>query len=453
MSDHETQLREARERYAAEGIRFVQIEVAEIDGGMRGKLVSLDKGLGGLIGFSNILYGLTTADDVYESHYASYDNGFSDVYGRPDPTTARRLPWHPETVAVICDIVDQDGTLSPEAPRTMLRRAVEKAAALGFEARFAVEFEAYLYHVDDGAAARAGRLADLRPGSRVRNAYSLVRMPTERPVFETLMRRMAEIDAPVDATHTELGLGAVEFALSHAPALEAADRAMRAKTYFKEICAEHGMIASFMAKPDPAQPGAGGHVHQSLWQDGANAFWDGRDITDTARHYAAGQLALMPELMALFMPTINAYRRLGWEQWVSETSSWGHDNRNAALRLITKPKESAVRFEHRLPGADANPYHTIAAMLAAGLHGIEQRLVPPAMSEGTASFDETRPRLPASLEEALPHFKSSAFLRKTFGDRFVDHFAISREAELKLWRDWQRDNVSAWEHARYLETI
>ena len=444
-------LTEVRERLRADGVRFVQVEVPELDGGLRGKLLALDKGLSTEIGFSNIIYGLTTADDVYVSPFSSYENGFADVYGQPDTATVRRLPWRPDTVAVVLDLHDADGTMTPECPRTMLRCAADKAAAMGFEPRFAVEYEVFVYHADESVDVPSP--AVLTPVSRGRNAYSLVRLPALRAVFETFMERMEEAGAPVVSMHTELGHGAIEFALAHAPALAAADGAMRAKTYLKELCAERGMIATFMAKLAADLPGSGGHVHQSLWRDGENVFWDGAGPSETARQYAAGQLDHLPALVALCMSNINAFRRRDWQHWVPENASWGDDNRSAALRLITRPAPHGTRFENRLPGADSNAYLTIGGMLAAGLDGIERGLAPPPLCSGNAALDESYTKLPASLAEAVDVFAASGFLRGVFGDRFVDHYALSRRAELDLWRAWQKSQVSAWEYARYFETI
>ncbi len=451
MSETGEGLAEARERFRAEGVRLVQVEVPELDGGLRGKLLALDKGLSGDIGWSNIIYGLTTADDVYLSPFSSYENGFADIYGQPDVTTVRRLPWRPETVAVVLDLHDADGTMTPESPRTMLRRAADKAAEMGFEPRFALEYEVFVYYLDDAAAAPSP--ATLTPVSRGRNAYSLVRLPALRALFETFMQRMEEAGAPVVSMHTELGHGAIEFAIAHAPALAAADGAMRAKTYLKELCAERGMVATFMAKLDADLPGAGGHVHQSLWKGGENAFWDGSGASETARHYAAGLLDHLPALTALCMPNVNSFRRRDWQHWVPENASWGDDNRSAALRLITRPAPGGARFENRLPGADSNAYLTIGGMLAAGLDGIERGLEPPPLCAGNAALDESYTKLPATLEDAVEALAGSDFLRRAFTDRFVDHYALSRRAELDLWRAWQKSQVSAWEFERYFETI
>ena len=440
-----------RERMRAEGVRFVQIEVPELDGGLRCKLLALDKGLSDGIGWSNIIYGLTTADDVYESPFSSYENGFADVYGKPDTDTVRRLPWRQDTVAALIDVHDPDGTMTPEGPRTMLRCAVDKADAMGFQPRFAVEYEVAIYYADDEASPPSP--ATLTPVSRTRNAYSLVRMPGLRALFETFMQRMEEVGTPVVSMHTELGRGAVEFALAHAPPLSAADSAMRAKAYLKELCAERGLVVTFMAKVDADMPGSGGHVHQSLWRDGENVFWDGTGPSETARHYAAGQLEHLPALTALFMANINSYRRRDWQHWVPLNASWGDDNRSAALRLITRPVPHGARFENRVPGADANAYLAIGGMLAAGLDGIERGLVPPSLCSGNAALDESYTKLPASLADAVEILEASAFLRGVFGDRFVDHYVLSRRTELDLWRAWQRSHISAWEYERYFETI
>ena len=445
------ELAAVREQMRAEGVRFVQVETPELDGGMRGKLLALDKGLSSEIGWSNIIYGLTTADDVYLSPFSSYDNGFADVYGKPDPATVCRLPWRPDTVAAVLDIHEADGTMTPECPRTMLRCAADKAAAMGFEPRFALEYEVFIYYVEENASTFSP--ATLTPVSRGQNAYSLVRLPALRAVFETFMQRMEEVGTPVVSMHTELGYGAIEFALAHAPALAAADGAMRAKTYLKELCAERGMIATFMAKLDASLPGCGGHIHQSLWRDGENVFWDGAGASEIAKQYAAGQLDHLPALVALCMPNINSFRRRDWQHWVPENASWGDDNRSAAMRLITRPVPHGARFENRLPGADSNAYLAIGGMLAAGLDGIEQGLTPPPPCTGNAALNESYTKLPATLEDAVDVFEGSAFLRRSFSDRFVDHYTLSRRTELDLWRTWQKNHVSAWEYERYFETI
>lgn len=452
MSPSQPDLAAAVRKLAAEGVRLMQIEVPEMDSGMRAKLLSIAKAESGGSAFCTIVYGLTTADDVYESSIGNYENGFPDWFAVPDATTLRRLPWLEDIAAAICDLVDDAGRPVALAPRSVLRRVVEKAEAMGYEARFAIEYECYLLHADP-ALMKSGQQRGLRPLSRTWNAYSHLRLADTRPILGTFMKRMAEIGIPIEASHTELGYGAVEFAIAHAPALEAADRAMRAKAYLKELCAERGLVATFMPKWDTAQSGSGGHVHQSLWQKGANRFIEGDAPSALCRAYAAGQLATLADLTAIFMPSINAYRRPNGAAWAPMNVSWGIDNRTAALRYIAKPSAGAARIEHRVSGADLNPYLAIAAQLAGGLHGIEQKLEAPAPAIGNASTNPAYERLPRDLGEAAARLKASRLARALLGDTFVDHFSLSREVEWNLWQRWLTETVTPWELDRYFETI
>lgn len=438
----------------AQGIRYFQIEVPDLDAGLRGKAVHLKKGLSpGGGAFCKILFGLTTADDVYESPLASFSNGFPDFFAHTDTATVTLLPWRTATAAGICDLREPDGALSEVAPRTVLRRVVDRCTDLSYEPRFAIEYEAYMLHADDELMAE-GRHHELKPFGRTWNAYSLVRMADLHDLATEFMARMDAVGAPLDSVHSELGYGLIEFALAHAPALDAADRAARAKAYLKELCAERGLVATFMAKWKPGESGSGGHAHQSLWRDGENAFAaDDGSISELGRRYAAGQMATMRDFTALFNPTVNSYRRIGAVWWSPENASWGGDNRTAALRVITAPGPGAVRIEHRRPGADASPHLCIAAMLAGGIHGIEEGLEPAPYAAGNAAEDPRFAALPADLDEATTVLEQSGAARRLLGDAFVDHFVLSRREEWRLWDEWSRTQVTEWELRRYFETI
>lgn len=453
MTSDTSEPAEAARRLAAEGVRLIQIELPEMDGGMRAKLLSIAKAESGAgSAFCTILYGLTTADDVYKSRIGNYENGFPDWFARADAATLRRLPWLNDTAAAICDLYDEAGALVPLAPRSVLRCVAEKASAMGYEARFAIEFECYVFHADR-ALMKGGRQRELNSLSRTWNAYSHLRLADTRPLIGTFMTRMADVGVPIEASHTELGHGAIEFAIAHAPALEAADRAMRAKAYFKELCAEQGLVATFMPKWDMAQSGSGGHVHQSLWKDGEALFLEGDQPSALCRAYAAGQIATVADFTAIFMPSINAYRRPNVAAWAPMNASWGVDNRTAALRFISKPSAAAARIEHRVSGADVNPYLAIAAQLAGGLHGIENNMRAPEPAIGNASINPAYERLPRDLGEAAARLKASTLARKLLGDEFVEHFALSREVEWNLWQRWLAETVTPWELDRYFETI
>jgi glutamine synthetase len=437
---------------ALEGARVVQLEVPDLDGGLRAKLVSVPKALSETgAAMCSIMFGLTLADDVYESPTSSASNGYPDLVMRPDRATLRRLPWCEATAAVLCDLYAGDGTRFPLAPRTVLRTVVERCAELGFEARFAAEWELCVVHRDDGLSA-GGRHGELTPLGRTMNAYSSLRLRELRPLAQAFFQRMEAAGISVESVHTELGHGMLEFALAHAPAMEAADHAARAKAYLKELCGERDLVATFMPKWRTGAPTSGCHFHQSLWRDGANVFAapDGA-LSQLARHYLAGQLETLTDFGVVFNPSVNAFRRLQPGTFTPGTASWGVDNRTAAIRAITgSPK--GVRLEHRRPGADVSPYLAIAAMLAGGLHGIAEKLEPPAPATADAYADDRFPRLPATLADAITALRDSPVAPGLLGADFVRHYLLSREVELRLWREWETEQVTEWEHRRYFET-
>jgi len=449
----EQRARELAAQLSARDVRYCQVEVPDLDGSLRSKLVSLDKALtADGVALCSIVFGLTAADDVYESEVSSYANGFPDLSAHVDPATVRVLPWRPNVASALCDLRSPAGEDVPLAPRGVLRAVAERCAGLGYEPRFAVEYEVCVLHADAELIA-AGRHHELTPLGRTANAYSGLRLADVRDLGQEFMDRMSAIEAPLDSFHTELGYGMVEFALAHAPVLDAADRAARAKAYFKELCAERGLVATFMAKWKPGESGSGAHVHQSLWRGGRNVFAHSGGLSSLARHYAAGQLATMPPFTAIFNPTVNSYRRISVAAWTPENATWGIDNRTAALRAITAPAAKAARFEHRRCGADANPYLIMAAMLAGGLHGMQTKAEPPEPSPGNAALDPGPPPLPASLPDAIAALRGSDLARELLGRQFVEHFALSRQVEWDLWTRWSDAQVTEWELRRYFEVI
>ena len=432
-------LDQARRRLEADGIRLVQIEVPELDGALRGKLVALTKGLGDDVGFCTTLLTSTTADDVYEAPFASFEGGFCDFFARPQTETIRYLPWRPGTAAVICDMYDADGTMTPEAPRTALHKAVDRAAAMGFEARAAIAYGVAVFDV-----AEVERLSGspCEPCTAEPGNFRSVAAPVLRGIVEAFAGRMAAIGAPLESARLTQDEGALSIALEPAPALEAGDRAMRAKTYLKELCSERGLIASFMARHDMARPFHRGQVSHSLWRDGECAFEAGEGISDFAHHFAAGQRVHLPDLAAFCMPTINAYRRDGRTDCSTATS------------LVVAQREPGGAFvENRLAGADTNAYLTIAVELTAGLEGIASSLHAGGHTHANGTASPRVEELPSTLEEAADALDGSAFLRSFFGDRFVNHYVFSRRVELRLWNEWLASRVTDWEVRRYFESV
>lgn len=435
------------------GIDMVQMEIPDLNGVLRGKFVAAKKVAGGSkSAVCTVLYQFTPADDVWSSQHSSYDNGFPDVLGVPDLTTAIELPWRKGTAAVIYDVNYHDGSPFPLSPRNVLRRVAERFGQTGYTPLFGVEMEAFVFHADRQLI-EAGRYQDLTALGRLHHAYRLTQAEEARDLGTEFIRRMSSIGITVEVFHTELGPGAIEFALAPADALAAADNATRAKTYFRELCAEKGLVPTFMAKWNMAQSGCGGHVHQSVWRNGENACYDAATgkFSHAGLNYIAGMLSSLQDCGVIFRPTVNSFRRFSVLAWAPENVSWGYDNRSAALRVITSPEPKAYRVEHRVPGADANVYLSLAAMLAGGHRGLAERLVPQEAASGNALNAGNCPKLANNLRDATEAFAGSDFCKEYFGAEFVEHYAASRRVELQHWNDWLAGQVTSFELARYFE--
>jgi glutamine synthetase len=261
------------------------------------------------------------------------------------------------------------------------------------------------------------------------------------------------MDMGIEGLHTETGAGVLEAALRVNDALPAADSAALFKLFTKVLAQKRDWLATFMAKWSKDWPGCGGHMHVSLWQDGKSVFHDDKAphrMSRTMRQFVAGQQALMPELLAMVAPTVNSYRRLIPGFWAPTVSSWGVENRTCALRVIQGSAKS-TRVEYRIAAADANPYLALAAAVASGLWGIENKLDPGEPIQGN-SYERKHPakaQLPRTLMEAADRLKASKAARDLFGTTFVNHFSATREWEEREFRK----AITEWELDRYMEII
>ena len=277
-------------------------------------------------------------------------------------------------------------------------------------------------------------------------------MADQRGFFNALMDEMGAFGVPIEGLHTETGPGVYEVAIAFSGALESADRAILFKTGAKEIGKRFGVMPSFMAKWSQALPGCSGHIHQSLSDGRKNLFFDARGrhaMSPLFESYLAGQVACLMEFAPMFWPTINSYKRLVDGFWAPVKPTWGVDNRTASFRVIAGSPKS-TRLETRCPGADVNPYLAMAAVIAAGLHGVEKglKLTAPPIT-GTNQGADHIPRAPRSLIETTRIFQRSEIARDWLGDTFVDHYAATREWEHRQWQD----AVTDWELKRYFEII
>ena len=421
-----------------ERVAMTQLEVPDYDLGLRGKVVRADKTHAPTsLAFCTILYGLSVVDEVTDTPLSNIGNGYPDAPLVPDEATRIALPWRDGTDAVIADLAGADGRPLDISPRNALRSLVAQFADLDLGPVLGFEYEFWLFR----DASEAG---DRQPFSATENAYSLTRSAEVHSLATDFINRMQSVGVEVEMFHAELGPGFFEFTLAPCDAIRAADNAVRARQYLRDLCAERGLHASFMAKPFTDKSGAGGHVHSSLTRDGENVFANPRrQLSTEARHYLAGLLAGMPATTALLNPYVNSYKRIDPEMFTPGVATWGLDDRAAACRVILNDTASA-RVEHRRPGADASPYLVALAILAAGLYGLREGLEPPAPGVGALE-------LPADLSSAVACLEDSPWLTELLGKPFCASYAATRRAEAQRYQEWLRTTITSWELNRHLE--
>ncbi|MCH9688454.1 MAG: glutamine synthetase family protein [Deltaproteobacteria bacterium] len=436
-------------------VRHHKIGVFDVDGVLRGKYVDRGKFLSAAdkgFGFCDVVLGWDSADQLYDNTTVSgWHTGYRDAPVQLDPSTARLLPFEPNTVMVIGSF---GGDYQAVCPRALLGSMVDRAAALGFSVKAALEYEFFVFNETPDSARDKG-YRNLRPFTPGMFGYSVLRSTVHHELHHQLLDSMKSMDCEIEGLHTETGPGVIEAALRVDEARRAADKAALFKTFTKVLAQQRGMMATFMAKWSNEYPGQSGHIHISLGdaQGGTNRFFDadGEDgMSLLMRQFVAGQVKYMPELLAMVCSTVNAYRRLVPGMWAPTHANWGVENRTTAVRAIPGG-DKGTRSEYRVGPADANPYLALAAALGSGLRGIEEGLTPAAPAQGNAYEQpgEGAVPLPSTLQAATQAFRGSAIARELFGDTFVDHFAATRD-----WEDREaRKHVSDWDLARYFEII
>jgi glutamine synthetase len=446
---------DAARRVRADGPDFVKVGLFDIDGVMRGKFMHRDKFLATLekgFGFCDVVLGWDIDDQLYDNaRITGWHTGFPDVRVRIVPETGRRIPFEDGCWLFIAEFADGAAAV---CPRNVLRRTLARVEDAGFTARAGFEYEFFLFD-ETPASVRAKNYHGMTPVTPGNTGYSLLRQSTLSDLYREVFTVSEALGAILEGIHEEMGPGVVEAALAPASGVAVADRAALFRTFAKVVAQRHGAMATFMAKWDAAQAGQSGHLHLSLAPvgGGTNAFHDD-DVPDgmtaTMRHFIGGLQTWGPELAALFAPTVNSYRRLVPGMWAPTDMSWGIDNRTCAIRVIPGDAES-LRIEFRAPGADANPYLAMAATLAAGMEGIARKTAPddPISGDAYAAPQPPERHLPRTLEDAAARFAQSEVALRWFGDAFVEHFAATRDWEVRQFRK----HVTDWELARYFELI
>jgi glutamine synthetase len=396
-------------------------------------------------------------EPVQGYRYAAWELGYGDFHLVPDLATLCRAGWTTRTALVLCDVVDDTGDHAHEpvavAPRSILRRQVERLGALDRTAMAASELEFFLYE-DSYRAAAAHAYANLRAAGDYIEDYHLLQGARVEPYVGEARRALRRSGIPVETTKGEWGRGQHELNVRFADVLRMADRHTVMKHGMKELADRMGISVTFMAKPHATEAGSSCHVHLSLWSghgrsgDGSqNTFWADDAPSDEFRWFLGGWLRYVPDFMVCYAPTVNSYKRYVDGSWAPTRIAWSRDNRTAGFRVVGSG--SSLRIECRIPGADCNPYLTYAATLASGLAGIEGRIEPPPAFEGDVYQARDLPRVPHTLEQAVASFRASEVARTAFGDDVVDHYAHFHEVEVAAFNT----AVTDWERQRYFERI
>ena len=365
---------------------------------------------------------------------SSWEKGYGDYVMKPDLATLRPLPWLPGTVLCLADLLDHDTHQEVAvSPRAILKKQVARARAMGLEPMMATELEFYLFE-NSYDNLRDGGLRALKPISAYNEDYHIFQTTKEEDVMRAVRNGLYGAGIPVENSKGEADAGQEEINYRYSDALDTADNHVIVKQGVKEIAWSKGRSVTFMAKYDHRKAGSSSHVHQSLWTlDGKPAFYDHDDkhgMSVLMKQFLAGQLAHAQELTVFLAPYVNSYKRFCVGMFAPTKAVWSADNRTAGFR-ICGVHSKGVRVECRIPGSDVNPYLACAALLAAGLAGIEGKMdLEPEMTGDMYSTAGIR-EIPKNLRDAAAALHGSAMLRAALGDDVVDHYVHNAEWEIQ----------------------
>ena len=376
---------------------------------------------------------------------SSWERGYGDFVFKPDLSTMRIVPWLEGTVLVTCDIVWEDGSPVVASPRQILKRQLERLYERGLEAFVGTELE-FLVFMDTYEEAWRKGYRDLEPANYYNVDYSLLGTARIEPLLRRIRNQMAGAGLVVENAKGECNFGQHEINFKFDSALTSADGHAIYKNGAKEIAAQEGCAISFIPKFDERE-GNSCHIHLSLrGEDGTAVFADGHDFSKAFESFIAGQLACLREFTLFFAPNINSYKRFAVGSFAPTAVAWGKDNRTCSLRVVGHG--SSLRVENRLPGGDVNPYLAIAAMIAAGLHGMDNELPLEDEIVGSAYFSD-KPRVPTNLREARELFANSETARTAFGEEVVEHYLNMARVEIEAFEA----AVTDWERCRNFERL
>ncbi len=379
----------------------------------------------------------------------SWRSGYGDYVMKPDLDTIRLTPWLDGTAMVLCDVLDHHThDAVPHSPRAMLQKQVARLETMGLTPMMATELEFFLFEKSFDAIRKDG-FRDLEPISGYNEDYHILQTTKEEGIMRPIRNHLFGAGIPIENSKGEAEAGQEEINIRYSPAMDCADYHTIAKNGIKEIAWAHGHAATFLPKWHHDRVGSSSHVHQSLWQDGEPAFYDAGDdlgMSDLMRHYMAGLIAYAPDYTFFLAPYINSYKRFAKGTFAPTKTVWSVDNRTAGFRLCGDGTKG-VRVECRIGGSDLNPYLAQAAMLAAGIKGIEDKMELPPPTKGDVYEDAKAADIPQTLRAATETLRGSAMLRAAMGDDVVDHYTRCAE-----WEQEEFDRVvTDWEIARGFE--
>ncbi|MGW1090120.1 glutamine synthetase family protein [Streptomyces sp. NPDC002596] len=377
---------------------------------------------------------------------SSWERGYGDFTMHADLTTLRRVPWNDGTAMVIADLAWEDGSPVVAAPRQILRRQLQRLAEHGLTAHAGTELE-FIVFKDTYEQAWNRNYRDLTPANQYNVDYSVLGTGRIEPLLRRIRNEMAAAGLTVESAKGECNPGQHEIVFRYDEALVTCDQHAVYKTGAKEIAAQEGVALTFMAKFNERE-GNSCHIHLSLQDTDGRNVMAGEDggMSPMMRHFLAGQLAALREFSLLYAPNINSYKRFQPGSFAPTAVAWGHDNRTCSLRVVGHGR--AMRFENRLPGGDVNPHLAVAGLIAAGLHGIEQKLELPEACEGnayTAAYDH----VPTTLREAAELWERSEVAKAAFGEEVVAHYRNMARVELDAFDA----AVTDWELRRSFERL
>jgi glutamine synthetase len=422
---------------------FVLLGIPDVNGSIRGKAYrsgAFESVMRQGTVMTDLLLGLDPVDTpITDYERFGIRTGAADLLVHPDPETLHELRWRPGWRVCLGTPTWPDGSRCDFASREVLRSVLGDMADTGYEVLAAFEYEIRLRDAD-GDWLSSGI------------SYSLAEIGRYDDFVSRLAAALRGLGIDLAAAHTEAGPGLLELNLVPRRGVRAADDAALLKFAVKALAARMGLRASFLAKTVPGEEGSSGHIHLSCWSGDTNAFAPSdaqAGLPQPAEWAVAGILDHLAAASLLLNPTVNSYKRLvpGW--FAPVNASWGLENRSTAVRAIQSSRPELCRLECRRPGADANPYLALAALVAAAADGIRRKAEPPPPVEGDAYARADLPELPGSLESALGAFREDRVLRQALGDGFCDYYETSRAWELKAWRE----TVTDWERQRYERAV